>query len=172
MQLQQWPGSQVSQYVEDGMKQLFDSRKPHFAVCIWIHNPFQGHIGRSERPSPIPESPLYYAVLLGLYSIVHFLVIEHSQDVKSRSVTDAATPLHLAPTHEHKQIACLLLERGADVSAQDVFGTTSLHLALQWGHVEVVHMLIDAAQIFQSGTCTGILYYIWRRLMDMWKSLT
>jgi hypothetical protein len=29
----------VSQKVEDGMKQLFDPRKSHLAVWVWIHDP-------------------------------------------------------------------------------------------------------------------------------------
>jgi hypothetical protein len=29
----------VSQDVEDGMKQLFDPRKSHLAVWVWIHDP-------------------------------------------------------------------------------------------------------------------------------------
>jgi hypothetical protein len=28
----------VSRNVEDGMKQLFDPRKPHLAICVWIHD--------------------------------------------------------------------------------------------------------------------------------------
>ena len=37
----------VSQIVEDRMKRLFDPRKPHLAVCLWIYNP---EIPRWRRP--------------------------------------------------------------------------------------------------------------------------
>jgi ankyrin repeat protein len=137
---------EVSQSVEDGMKQLFDPSKPHLTVCIWIHNPERPWLKgneRDERPSPTPGSPLHYAAFWGLHSIIHFLVIELSQDVHSRSFTYDATPLHLASRYGHKQVACFLLERGADVSAQDRDEKTPLHLALCWGHVEVAHMLIE-----------------------------
>jgi hypothetical protein len=137
---------EVSQRVEDGMKQLFDLSKPHLTVCIWIHDPeypwLQGN-DRNERPPPTPRSPLHYAAFWGLHSIVHFLVIEHSHDVRSRSVTDDATPLHLASRYGHKQVACFLLERGADVSAPEKYGNTPLHLASRWGQVEVAHLLIE-----------------------------
>jgi hypothetical protein len=135
---------EVSQNVEDGMKQLFDPSKPHLTVCIWIHNPehpWQDY--RDERPSPTPGSPLHYAAFWGLHSIVHFLVVEFSQDVRSRSFTDDTTPLHLASGNGHKLVACFLLERGADVSAQDKYGRTPLHLALRWRHVNVAHILIE-----------------------------
>jgi ankyrin repeat protein len=137
---------EVSQNVEDGMKQLFDPSKPHLTVCIWIHDPERPWLkgnDRGERPSPIPRSPLHYAAFWGLHSIVHFLVIDHSQDVRSRSVTDDATPLHVASKNGHKQVACFLIERGADPSAQDKDGNTPLHLASRWGYVEVAHMLIE-----------------------------
>ncbi len=120
------------------MKQLFDPCNPHLTVCIWIHNPERPWLkgsNREERPSPTPRSLLHYAAFWGLHSIVHFLVIEHSQDVRSRSVTDNATLLHLASRYGRKQVACFLLERGADVSAQDMSGETPLHLALRPGHV-------------------------------------
>jgi hypothetical protein len=83
----------VSQSVEDGMKQLFDLSKPHLTVCIWIHDPVYPWLKlkrnyRDERPSATPGSPLHYAAFWGLHSIVNFLVIELSQDVHSRSVTN------------------------------------------------------------------------------------
>jgi ankyrin repeat protein len=134
---------EVSQSVGDGMKQLFDPRKPHLTVCIWIHNPERPWLNRDERPSSNSRSPLHYAAFWGLHSIVHFLVNELSQDVHSRSFTYDATPLHLASENGHKQVACFLIERGADVSAQDKYGKTPLHRASRRGHVEVAHMLIE-----------------------------
>ena len=134
---------EVSQNVEDGMKQLFEPSKPHLTVCIWIHNPEHPWLIRDKRPPPTLESPLHFAAFWGLHSIVHFLVIEHSQDVCSRNFTDNVTPLHLASKYGHKQVACFLLEHGAYVSAQDDGGKTPLHLALRMGHIDVAYMLIE-----------------------------
>jgi hypothetical protein len=153
----------VSQNVEVEMKQLFDPNKPHLTVCIWIHDPdrpwLKGY-DRDEKPSSPPRSPLHYAALWGLHPIVHFLVIEHSQDVCSRSLADDATPLHLASRYGHKNVAHMLIERGADLLTQDKSGNTPLHLALQMGHVEVAHMLIERGADVQPRTSTGILYFI------------
>ena len=135
----------VSQRVEDGMKQLFDPSQPHLTVCIWIHDPFRHSLKgneRDERPSSTPESPLHYAAFWGFHSIVHFLVIELSQDVHSGSFT-YTTPLHLASGKGHKQVACFLLERGADASARNKFGDTPLHRASERGHMDVANVLIE-----------------------------
>ena len=149
------------------MKQLFDPSKPHLTVCIWIDNPVSHwRIFQDERPSSIPGSPLHYAAFLGLHSIVYFLVIEHSQDVRSRSVKDDTTPLHLASGNGHKQVACFLLEHGADVSARDDYRKTPLHLALQLGHIDVAHMLIERGADVTVRTITGPPHYIRRCKVD------
>ena len=134
----------VSRNVEDGMKQLFDPSKSHFAVCIWTRDPAANRWERkprAERPLPIPRTPLHYAAHWGLLSIVEFLVIEHAQDVHSQGFTDPdkATPLHLASEKGHVEVARFLLEHGAGVTARNKFGDTPLHLAKQ---VEVADLLI------------------------------
>jgi hypothetical protein len=46
----------VSQNVEDGMKQLFDPNKPRLSVCVWICDPnvlLSRRSPRAERPSPL-----------------------------------------------------------------------------------------------------------------------
>jgi ankyrin repeat protein len=136
----------LSQTVEDGTKQLFDPNKSHFAVCVWIHNPVISTWRQSERaptPSPPPITPLHYASYWGLHSIVEFLVIEHAQDVHSRCPPDNATLLHLASGRGHVKVVRFLLERGADVKAQNKDGDTPLHLALEKGHVEIAGILIE-----------------------------
>ena len=133
----------VSQSVEDGLKQLFEPSKRHLTVCNWIHNPLSSWKNLNHRPPPISGSTLHYAAFWGLHSIVHFLVIEHSQDVHSRSFTDDATPLHVASQQGHEQVASFLLERGVDPSAQDEKGMTPLYVALLRGCGEVAQMLIE-----------------------------
>jgi ankyrin repeat protein len=69
------------------------------------------------------------------------------------------------------KVARMLIERSADVSARDKYGSTPLHLASQGGHVKIAHMLIErgtdvSAQDGESGT--GIHHYIARP--DAFKS--
>ena len=133
----------VSRNVEDVMKQLFDPIKPHLAVCIWIHNPDLPGYERPERPLPLARTPLHYAALWGLYPLVEFLVTEHPQNVHSRDSFDNATPLHLAARMGHAKVSRFLLERDADVTAQDGNGWTPLHQASQCGNAEIASMLIE-----------------------------
>ena len=136
----------VSRHVEDGMKQLFDPSKSHLAICVWIYDPSVPSWERWRRnktPPQLPQTSLHYAASWGLHYIVEFLIIECSQDVCSQNSADNATPLHLASRNGHVKAACKLVERGADLTAQDKEGKTPLHLALSWGRVDVARMLIE-----------------------------
>ena len=132
----------VLKNVEDGMKQLFDPKNPHLAVCISIHDPCE-----QNRPSgrllPPPGTPLHYAAIWGLHFIVEFLIVEHSQNVHSRDFTGDATPLHLASSFGHTEATRILIEHGADVTAQNTVDETPLHLASQNGHDGVARVLIE-----------------------------
>src|SRR6267154_80184 len=120
----------MSQSVEDGMKQLSDPSKPHFAICVWIYGlavSIWPRMTRNETPLPLPlplplpHNSLHYAASWGLHPVVEFL-IEHSQDANSQDSTDNATPLHLASLNGHVEVAFMLLRSGADLTAQNKCG--------------------------------------------------
>ena len=167
----------VSRNVEDGMKQLFDPNKPHLAVCVWIHDPefpTRRRTERAERPLPLTGTPLHYAALWGLRTIVEFLVIEHSQDVHSQFFTNMVTSLHLASKWGHLEVARSLREYGVDVTAQDESGWNPLHLALSGGHVELVHMFTEhgTRQITQGKNKWTPLHWVpFKEYIDVAQSL-
>ena len=133
----------VSENTEDGMKQLFDPCKSHLAVWIWVRNPipWMRH-KRAERPFPPLGSPLHYAAFCGLHTIVKKLAIEHPQYMHSRDFCDRSTPLHLALQRGHMEVARLLVELGADATAQDNQGWTPLHWAAKEGSMDLAYLLI------------------------------
>ena len=136
----------VSQEVEDGMKQLFDPSKRHFRIWVWIHDPgdlYWRREKRGERPSQPCGTPLHYAALCGLDTIVKFLITEHSQDVDCRGFNHQSTALHLASSRGHVEVASVLLDHGADGEARDKRKSTSLHLASSGGHAELVRVLLN-----------------------------
>ena len=55
------------------------------------------------------------------------------------------TSLHRASSEGHLDIACLLLEYGVEVDAEDKFGKTSYQIALDKERNEVVQLLLAHA---------------------------
>ena len=137
----------VARNVESGLKELFDPSKPYLALCIWICDPgfssWQRGPRRSERPSSLRGTPLHYATLWDLHSIVELLINELSQDVNSQDFTDSDTPLHVASSDGHIKIARRLHECGADLKALNKDSETPLHVASKRGQLEVSRMLVE-----------------------------
>ena len=63
-------------------------------------------------------------------------------DVNAKEVGDKWTPLHNAAWGGHKEIAELLIAKGADMNAKDDEGMTPLHPAAAAGHREIAELLI------------------------------
>ena len=133
----------VAANTHDDLKRLFDPRRPHLAILVWIYDPEIPRKVRSERPSRPRGTCLHYAALSGLPTLVKSLVTELSPDLNSRSFFNDATPLHLASRDRHVEVARVLLEHGANVTTQDVDESTPLHLASGRGHVDITRLLLD-----------------------------
>jgi len=136
----------VSQNAKEGMSQMFDQRKPHLAVWLWIFDPTIPLWKRNKRenaPLTPHGTPLHYAGFCGLYDVVKGLAAEHPQGVNSRSFIGKETPLHLISRAGHIDLTRLLIEHGADAAAQNDDGTTPLHEASEGGHVDLARLLIE-----------------------------
>jgi ankyrin repeat protein len=135
----------VSSNVQDGMKSLFDPSKDHISTWVWIYDPEdpQHRSSRSKRPAKSSATPLHYAASCGLHDVAMFLIVEHSQDVNARGFDDEQTPLHVALSHSHVQVAQVLLKHGADTKAEDGNKRNPLHLASKNGLVEVARFILE-----------------------------
>jgi ankyrin repeat protein len=138
----------VSGKVEDGMKLLFDPTKFHFSVWVWISDlAMEDQYWRREKRGKIPSqprgTPLHYAALCGLPTIVKFLLIEHSQEIDTLGFDDRSTALHLACRRGHVEVVRVLLDSGADAESLDMCKLTPLHEASRGGHAELVRVLLD-----------------------------
>ena len=137
----------VSQNVEEGIKQLFDWKKPHLSIWLWIHglteDRWQQH-REVEWPFPPHGTPLHYAAFCGLHNFAKMLATEDPRDVNSHNFDNASTPLHLTSEEGHVDVARMLMEFGADLSARDMDSWTPLHSASSMGHVNVVRILMES----------------------------
>jgi cytohesin len=128
----------VASQIQDGMERLFDPDRNHFSMWISIHDiddPWSLKLSRAKA------SPLYYAALCGIRSIVEHLVITRRQD-PNQSRGGQGTPLHVAVVSGHPGIAEFLLEHSADVNSRNADMQTPLHEAVGSGNLDLVQLLI------------------------------
>ena len=135
----------VSHLVIEGMKQLFDWTKPHFAIWLWICNPTspleeRRRTLRAKQPFTPHGTPLHYATFCGLRDVVEALA--NPRDVNSPTFDNRLTPLHLASREGHLDIARFLIEHGANVTAHQR-ELTPLHHASQRGHLDLARLLVE-----------------------------
>ena len=125
------------------MECLFDPARKHFAVWVSIHDidhVFSG-FRLIESPTPPALSPLYYAVLCGIGSLVEYLINTLQQD-PNKSSGGRGTPLHAAAILGHVAIARILLDHNADVNSRDEHNSTPLHEASGSGNLDVMQLLL------------------------------
>jgi len=90
------------------------------------------------------EDKLFKAVEEGnLAEVIRLLQKGANVNAREKSpYTSGNTPLHLAAEKGYEDIAELLIDKGADVMALDLYRHTPLHLAALFGHAEVAELLI------------------------------
>jgi ankyrin repeat protein len=134
----------VSPHTEEGVKRLFDPRKHHLAIWVWVYDP-EDPEDRSQCAEFSPRAratPLHYAALCGMHDLVKFLIIEHSQGVNTRGFDRNETPLGVACGKGHLEVSCILLEHGADTETRDDRECSPLDRASQDGHIELIGVLL------------------------------
>jgi ankyrin repeat protein len=136
----------IASELGDAMECLFDPKKPHLAVWIWIYDVDDAY-GRStvdlaERPPPPVATPLYYAAFCGFSALVKRLITAHAEDPNAKCGR-RGTPLHGACLGGQLECMRVLLESGADIGAQDNEGFAVLHIASEDGKVEVAGLLLQ-----------------------------
>ena len=134
----------VSLHMRDGMDDLFDSSKPHFAAWLQVHEIDDDW----NRFSPYSQddhgvgSPLYYAALCGFYDLAERLITKHPEQVNTRGGL-TLFPLPAALFKRHFHVANLLYIHGAAVNVQGVYGDIPLHAASFGGQVDILRWLLS-----------------------------
>ena len=153
----------VSSRVQDGMKRLFDPRKSHLTVWVWIYDPEdpRDRSKRSDRPAEAKATPLHYAAVYNLHDIATFLITEHSQDVNARGFNKKEAPLHVSSRQGHVEIARVLLKHGADTEARDDSDFSPLERVTHHGPAELAQVLLEHGADVNAqdeGRCTPLYW--------------
>ena len=130
----------VLSHVKDGIDDLFDADKPHFAAWLWLHD-VDGSSKSGTSPAQPEACPLYYAVRIGHHTLVEHVLSKRPQDVSAKG-GPYVTPLHAAFYQRDVEVVWLLLENGADVNIRGYLNRTPLHCASIEGFPDVVRWLL------------------------------
>ncbi|KZN92140.1 Ankyrin repeat and KH domain-containing protein [Penicillium chrysogenum] len=104
--------------------------------------------GTLERRADDIASPVYYAALLGLASVLKSILAVDSRTQRLSDTVNAqggefGNALQAASIGGHKNAVQILLDKGADVSAQGGWYSNALQAASFNGNKEVVQILLD-----------------------------
>jgi ankyrin repeat protein len=119
-------------HILDGVDQLLDADKPHFAIWLCIH---------PDHPEQRDIIPMHYVSERGFRGLVEYLISKRPQDVSFNG--KHGTPLHAAARGGHVDVAQLLIGHGVDVDARDSEEQTPLHLTAEYGFLDVARMLVE-----------------------------
>src|SRR5712672_3568407 len=132
----------VSSYVKDGMKHLFDAGKLHFATWLWIYNGAMHSSMYAIRPEKPAAVPLYHAARLGFRDLVEQLIAEHPEDLHAKG-GHVGTPLHISARQGHIEVVSSLVEHLLNVDILDQDDQSPMHTASKMGHLEIGQLLLS-----------------------------
>lgn len=135
----------INQRDEKGRSALFCSinQEEHLITDLLIENGADINL----RNTSMYWNALHAAVFWGTSRTVEAILNNRFNPVLiNQKDKNGNTALHLASREAKVGIVGLLLEEGADVGAQNDWGATPLHLALEGASKEVILSLLDRAQ--------------------------
>ena len=132
----------VSSRVRDGMDDLFDSSKSHFAMWLQVHDIDERWVNFPSHSEDGAGSPLYYAAFCGFYDLAERLIIKHPEQVNARGGKIVA-PLPASLCKGYFHVANLLYQHGAVVDVQGRDKGTPLRAASHLGQVDIIRWLLD-----------------------------
>ena len=133
---------EVSSRVQEGMGDLFDGSKPHFAAWLRVHDIDERWFAFSPDSREGVGSPLYYASFCGFYDLAERLIMKHPEHVNTRGGRNLF-PLPAALYKRHFPVMDLLYRHGAVVDVQGEYDRTPLYAASSSHRVDIMRWLLD-----------------------------
>jgi len=154
----------VLSHIWDGVDDLLDAEKSHFAVWFRIYRDRNWGDWTDEPPA---VTPLYYVSRRGYRGLVDYLISKRPEDMNVRGYY--GTPLHAALREGHADVAQLLLRHCVeDVDIRGREDRTPLHLAAGHGLLGVTRTLVERNADINSRDGSGDTPL--HRTMDDWHS--
>ena len=121
-----------------------------------------GHMGRADIVRYLLDRGASYALasalVLGELSEIRRLLDAEPRRIHERGPHDIPPLWYPALAGGNLEVAELLIERGAEVEAQHILGTTALHVAAQHGQKDMVALSLDeGADVHRMGRQTRAL---------------
>ena len=132
----------VSSRIEEGLRLLFDSTKPHFSAWHQLYDIDEHWIQFTGYKSAHSRSPLYYAALCGFRDLAAHIIAEHPEQVNAKGGLNHS-PLVAALYKGHFDVADLLYQHGAAVDVTCYERRTPLQAASMDGLIDVARWLLD-----------------------------
>ena len=135
--------------IEQLLLELFKNDKGPFTTWIRLHDmDFPEPLIQDELPTDNMASPLYYAALLGLDSVINYITKFSIRDANLRETVNIqggryGNALQAASSGGHEKVVQRLLDQGADINAQGGRYGSALQAASSEGHEKVVQRLLD-----------------------------
>lgn len=93
----------------------------------------------------VRHKEIFFSSVMEGYAVAIMGFIRHDPRLlEARCVLTERTPLMVAAKAGHVKVVNILLERGANINAQDRFGITPVMLAAANGNAEIVSLLLKA----------------------------
>ena len=98
---------------------------------------------------------LLYDALDNKHTEVAKLLLTNGSKVNSEVGLHVNTPLHFAVRNGDIEIVKMLLDRGADVDAINLYNVTPLHIAVESKKVEIVELLLNHGACVNARNCNS-----------------
>jgi ankyrin repeat protein len=134
-------------HIQDGIDDLLDADKPHFAAWLSVRENFEGP---PERPE---ASPLYHVAGFGFRAMVDYLISKRPENLSVRGYY--GIPLHASLRNGCADVALLLLGLCMDVDVRGNDDRTPLHMAVSGGLLEVTRTLIGRGATINARDSNG-----------------